>query len=195
MQSKMQNRLLLATNNPGKVKELREMLAGLPGIELVTPGEIGLNLEVAETGGSYAENAELKAAALAKASGLVTLADDSGLEVDALDGEPGIRSARYAPQAGATDADRRAYLLANLAGQPRPWTARFRAVIAVVVPEEAARLRAVIAVMAPGETARFAEGGVRRGDHPGGAGERRVRLRPDLLFAGTGANDGGIGRG
>lgn len=139
MQKSLQKELLVATNNPGKIIELRALLAELPGIRLVFPQDLGLTLEVAETGGTYAENAALKAAAFAEASERVALADDSGLEVDALNGEPGIRSKRYAPQPGATDADRRAYLLENLAGAPRPWTARFRAVVAVVTPGEAAR--------------------------------------------------------
>jgi len=127
-------RLLLATNNAGKVKELRAILAPLTGIEILTPMEIGLSLEVEEDGDSYAQNATLKALAFAKAGGLVALADDSGLEVDALDGAPGMYSARYSPKPGATDADRRAYLLENLAEKPRPWTARFRSVISVAAP-------------------------------------------------------------
>ncbi|MBL7183006.1 MAG: non-canonical purine NTP pyrophosphatase, partial [Anaerolineae bacterium] len=85
-------KLLIATHNPGKVREYEELLAGLP-LELTYPAQEGLDIEVAETGESFAENARLKAAAYARASGLLTLADDSGLEVDALGGEPGIRSA------------------------------------------------------------------------------------------------------
>src|SRR3990172_7074857 len=88
-------RLLIATNNLGKVAEFRRLLEGC-GWELVTPADIGLKLEVEESGQTYAENARMKAVKFAEASGLVALADDSGLEVDALGGRPGISSARYA---------------------------------------------------------------------------------------------------
>lgn len=134
MQFKLQKSLLLATNNPGKLRELQILLSDMEGVRLVSPVEVGLELNVDELGDTYAENAALKANAFAQASGLVTLADDSGLEVDALNGNPGLHSARYSPQADATDADRRAYLLENLADKPRPWTARFVATIAVVAP-------------------------------------------------------------
>jgi XTP/dITP diphosphohydrolase len=127
------NKLLIATNNKGKVKELQDLLKDT-GLELVTPAEINLDLEVEEDGATYAENAAKKARAFAHASGLISLADDSGLEVDALDGAPGLYSARYHPKPGANDADRRAYLLENLAGKPRPWTAHFHATIAIAVP-------------------------------------------------------------
>jgi XTP/dITP diphosphohydrolase len=125
--------LLLATNNRGKRLEMQALLNGL-AVELVTPAEIGLELEVVEDGATYAENAAKKAIAFARASGLLSLADDSGLEVDALGGQPGLYSARFAPQPGATDADRRRYLLQRLEGQPRPWTARFRCVVALCAP-------------------------------------------------------------
>ncbi len=127
------NRLLIATNNPGKMAEMHALLDGLPA-ELVTPAEVGIDLHVTEDGKTYAENAEKKAAAFARASGLVSLADDSGLEVDALGGAPGLYSARYLAKPGATDADRRRYLLENLRDKPRPWLARFRAAVAVTVP-------------------------------------------------------------
>jgi XTP/dITP diphosphohydrolase len=127
-------RLLLATNNPGKQRELRYLLSGLTGVELVSPQDLELSLEVEEVGETYAENAALKAKVFAEASGLLSLADDSGLEVDALKGAPGLHSARYSPKEGATDADRRAYLLENLMDKPRPWTARFRATIAIAKP-------------------------------------------------------------
>jgi XTP/dITP diphosphohydrolase len=126
-------KLLIATNNKGKVKELRDLLKGLD-VELVTPADINLKLDVDEDGSDYAENAAKKARAFAQASGLVSLADDSGLEVDALDGAPGLHSARYHPKPGANDADRRAYMLENLQGKPRPWTAHFHATIAIAVP-------------------------------------------------------------
>ena len=128
-------RLLIATRNRGKMQEIRALLSDL-SIELVSPEDIGALLRVEEDGGTYVENATKKAVAFAEASGLVSLADDSGLEVDALGGAPGLRSARYHPAAGATDGDRRAYLLSNLRGKPRPWTARFRAAIAVATPRD-----------------------------------------------------------
>jgi XTP/dITP diphosphohydrolase len=131
--------LLLATNNHGKVAEMQALLEGLP-LELVTPLSIGLELDVPENGETYAENATVKAEAFARASGLVSLADDSGLEVDALEGRPGLHSHRFAPQPNATDADRRRHLLLNLTGKPRPWTARFRATVAVTVPGQGTRL-------------------------------------------------------
>ena len=127
-------KLLLATNNKGKLRELQAILADLP-LELVTPADINLDLDVFEDGATYAENASKKALAFAHASGLVCIADDSGLEVDALDGAPGLYSARYSSKPGASDADRRAYLLQNLNGKPRPWKARFRATVAIAGPE------------------------------------------------------------
>ncbi len=87
-------RLLLATNNPGKIREFTQILEGLP-LEVVAPASLGLSLDVEETGGSFAENAAIKARAYHEASGLLALADDSGLEVDALGGKPGVYSARY----------------------------------------------------------------------------------------------------
>ncbi len=133
------NRLLIATNNRGKVEELRALLHELP-VQLVTPLEINLELDVLEDGSTYAENAGKKALAFAKASGLVSLADDSGLEVEALGGAPGLYSARYLSKPGATDADRRAYLLKNLGDKPRPWRARFRATVAIAVPGQRVQL-------------------------------------------------------
>ncbi len=127
-------KLLLATNNPGKVAELRALLESC-GWELVTPADIGLQLQVDEVGQTYEENASMKAAAFAKASGLVALADDSGLEVDALGGRPGALSARYAGP-DRTDEERVAALLKELAGVPdERRTARFRAVIAIAEPD------------------------------------------------------------
>ncbi len=124
--------LLLATTNPGKIIELRALLADLP-VEILTPKDINLHLDVLEDGLTYAENAAKKATAFARASGLLCLADDSGLEVDVLGGAPGLYSARYSPKPGATDKDRRAYLLQNIlaAAAPRPWRARFVATVAV----------------------------------------------------------------
>ena len=126
-------KILLASQNPGKLRELQAILHDLP-IQLIPPADTGIELDVAETGSTYAENAALKSKAYADICGCITLADDSGLEVDALNGAPGLYSARYAPDPEATDADRRAYLLQNLVGHPRPWTARFRATIAITLP-------------------------------------------------------------
>jgi XTP/dITP diphosphohydrolase len=127
------NKLLIATNNKGKVKELQELLKDT-GIDLVTPAQIDLQLNVVEDGNTYAENATKKAIAFANAGGMISLADDSGLEVDALDGTPGLYSARYSPKPNATDADRRAFLLQNLQDKRRPWMARFHATIAIATP-------------------------------------------------------------
>jgi XTP/dITP diphosphohydrolase len=126
-------KLLIATSNPGKQLELRALLSGLGAI-LVTPAEVGLDLGVTEDGRSYRENAQKKASLYAAASGLIALSDDTGLEVDALHGAPGLRSARYASAVGATDADRRSILLQKLGGMPRPWRARFCAAVAISMP-------------------------------------------------------------
>jgi XTP/dITP diphosphohydrolase len=126
-------KLLIATNNLGKQAEFRELLADWRG-EIVFPQELGLTLEVEERGDSFAEIAALKARAYARASGLPSLADDSGLEVDALDGAPGVRTARYAGP-GASDADRYNKLLVALGDMP--WerrTARFRCAVALAYP-------------------------------------------------------------
>ena len=127
-------KLLLATNNQAKVREYRSLLSNLPD-ELVTPAEMGITTKVSEVGESLEENARLKATVLATQSHLVALADDSGLEVDALGGEPGPLSARYAGE-DASDRERVSYLLSRLEGVP--WekrTARFRCVIAIATPE------------------------------------------------------------
>ena len=126
-------KLLIATNNAGKQVEFRELLAGWPG-ELLFPQELGLALDVQEAGDSFAAIAALKARAYAEASGLPSLADDSGLEVDALGGAPGIYTARYAgPE--ASDADRYNKLLAALGDRPLEQRgARFRCAVALAVP-------------------------------------------------------------
>lgn len=126
----MSRQLLIATTNKGKIRELHALLDGL-GAALVTPADLGLQLDVAETGVTYVENARLKAEAFFQASGIPALADDSGLEVDALDGAPGVYSARFSPLPNPTDRDRRRHLLDQLAGRPRPWAARFRCLVAV----------------------------------------------------------------
>jgi XTP/dITP diphosphohydrolase len=125
--------LCIATNNLGKQVEFRELLADWEG-KLVFPQELGVLLEVEEVGDSFAEIAALKARAYAAASGLPCLADDSGLEVDALDGAPGLYTARYAGP-GASDADRYRKLLAALDGIPAEERgARFRCAVALAHP-------------------------------------------------------------
>ena len=124
-------KLLVATGNVGKVREFRHLLAPLEA-KLCFPSELGLEIEVPEEGSSYAENARTKAIAYHQVTGLLTLADDSGLEVDALEGAPGIRSARFAP---GSDADRVRTLLSRIRDVPSEQrTARFCCVIAVVSP-------------------------------------------------------------
>jgi len=124
--------LLVASRNPGKVKEITAILSNLD-LTINSIIHSKLPVEVQETGKTYAENARLKAEVYQKRTGLITLADDSGLEVDILNSAPGIRSARYSPIDNATDADRRQYLLQQLEGKPKPWTAYFHcaAVLAV----------------------------------------------------------------
>jgi XTP/dITP diphosphohydrolase len=127
-------KLLLATNNKGKVREYRALLRGIP-YEIVTLADTGITTEVDETGSTFEENAMLKATACARESGRLTLADDSGLEVDALNGEPGARSHRFAGE-NATDADRINLLLSRLKNVPeKERTAQFRCVIAVAAPD------------------------------------------------------------
>jgi len=123
-------RLLLTTGNLGKLREIRSLLEKLQ-IMLVTPEMLGISLHVEENGKTYEENASFKASAFVRRSGLVSLADDSGLEVDALNGLPGIRSARFSPLPDATDADRRAILLELLQDHARPWTAHFHCTVAI----------------------------------------------------------------
>ena len=142
-------KLLIATGNPGKMREYRELLRGV-AFQLVSLSDMGITGEVEETGATFQENAALKTSGYAALSGLLTLADDSGLEVDALGGAPGVYSARYGelpyeegeivpPGTGSdgkmTDEDRVKLLLRNLEGVP--WerrTARFRCVIAIGAP-------------------------------------------------------------
>lgn len=125
--------ILIASSNPGKLREIQEILQGQP-FELHLPTDRGIQLNVVEDGLTYAANAALKARAYAQAGNCITLADDSGLEVDALDGQPGLHSARYSLKPGATDADRRAFLLQNLRGKARPWTAHFHCTVAIATP-------------------------------------------------------------
>lgn len=126
-------RLLLATTNQGKAAEYRDLLKGLD-LEMVTLDQAGISQEADESFNTFEENARHKAAFYAELGGLPTLADDSGLEVDALSGEPGVRSSRYAGD-NATDADRVDFLLNKLKDVPhQERTARFRCVIAVARP-------------------------------------------------------------
>ncbi len=124
-------RLLIATTNPGKVREYRALLSGLD-LDLIGLKDVGIEVDVAETGDTYAANAELKAREYARLSGLLTLADDSGLEVDALNGRPGVHSARYAPDSPA----RIHKLLNELLNVPDDQRgAHFQCVIALAAPD------------------------------------------------------------
>ena len=126
-------RVLIASSNQGKVAEYQELLAGLD-CELLSLGDVGISGDIAETGDTYDQNASLKAVECAARSGLLTLADDSGLEVEALGGEPGVRSARYAGE-HASDRQRVAYLLEKLRDVPAERRgARFVCVIAIATP-------------------------------------------------------------
>ena len=125
--------LLIATNNSGKLVELRRLLC-VTSFDLLSLKDVGIVHEVAETGTTFEENALLKASTYSGQSGMLTLADDSGLEVDALDGAPGVLSARFAG-ADATDQERNEYLLDRLIGvRGRLRSARFRCVLALASP-------------------------------------------------------------
>ena len=158
-------RLVIASGNAGKLREYRELLAET-GLELVA-----YDHEVDEVGKTYAENARLKAEAASAASGLPALGDDSGLEVDALDGFPGIRSARLGP----TQKERTAELLRRLEGHPRPWTARFVCTVALV---------------APGREPQMFEGECRGEVVPEWRGEAGFGYDPIFLVPGTGKTFG-----
>ena len=125
-------RLILASNNEHKAREFREILEPL-GIEVVTQSEAGCNFEVDETGETFEENAYLKAAAAMGATGEAAVSDDSGLEIDALGGEPGVHSARYTGNHEDSDADRRALVLEKLRGVEHR-NARFVSAICCVFP-------------------------------------------------------------
>ena len=130
----MEKVLLVASANPGKIREIKAILNS-PELTILSAKDTGITINVAETGRTYEENAWLKAEAYQKASGLIVLADDSGLEVDALNGEPGIYSARYAAIPNASDADRRRYLLEQLKGKPQPWPAHFHCTAVLAGPQ------------------------------------------------------------
>ncbi len=145
--------LLVATGNPGKLREYQGLLGDVP-FRLVSLRDVGITDEVDETGDTFAENAWLKASGYAHMSGLLTLADDSGLEVDALGGDPGVRSARYGGDPSANDTDRIDLLLRNLDGVP--WerrTARFRCVINIVRPTTGGESAAELLVSSVGSVA------------------------------------------
>lgn len=132
-------KLLIGTTNPGKLRELERLLGGLD-LELVSLRDLPGAPEIDEDAETYEGNARKKAETLARWSGLPTLADDSGLEVDALGGEPGVRSARYAGL-GRDDAANRRKLLLALAGVPQAErTARFKAAVVVALPRGATLL-------------------------------------------------------
>ena len=124
-------KFVLATHNPGKIQEMQAILSQL-GVEVVSPAEQGVDVDVEETGETFAENAMLKAKAICAAAGLPAIADDSGLCVDALNGGPGVYSARYGGE-GLDDAGRTALLLQNMRGQTTR-AAHFACAIACAFP-------------------------------------------------------------
>lgn len=125
--------MVIATTNAGKITEVRQILAGLP-LVLLTADDIGGWPEIAETGSTYRQNALIKGRTVAELTGIATLADDSGIEVDALGGAPGVYSARFAGP-GASDADNNALLVSQLQGVPLTSRgARYRCVAVVVTP-------------------------------------------------------------
>jgi len=127
-------RVLVATRSAHKLRELRQLL-DLPRAELVTLDDAGVGGDVEETGSTFEANATLKARFGARATGLPTIADDSGIEVDALDGGPGVRTRRYAGER-ATDEDNNAKLLGELAGlPPERRGARYVCVLALALPD------------------------------------------------------------
>ena len=127
----MSEKFVLATHNPGKLKEMSAILSHL-GVEVVSPGDLGITVDVEETGTTFAENAMLKAKAICAAAKLPAIADDSGLCVDALNGGPGVYSARYGGE-GLDDKGRYMLLLNNMRGQPTR-AAHFTCSIACAFP-------------------------------------------------------------
>lgn len=128
----MSERFVLATHNPAKLREMREILSEL-GLEVISPEEAGVTVDVEETGTTFAENAMLKAKALCAATGLPAIGDDSGLCVDVLNGGPGVYSARYGGE-NITDAQRNNLLLESVKGQGRR-DAHFTCSIACAFPD------------------------------------------------------------
>ena len=134
-------KLLFATGNQGKLRELRQMLGYIHELELLSMADIPGLPDVVEDRDTFAGNAEKKAREIMAATNLPVLADDSGLEVDALDGAPGVYSARYAGE-GASDLDRLRLLLKNLQGVPEGMrTARFRCVVAFMEPSQPEKVK------------------------------------------------------
>ncbi len=158
-------RLVIASGNPGKLREYRDLLAD-SGLEL-----IAFDTEVAEVGETYAENARLKAESALAKSDLPSLGDDSGIELEALDGFPGIRSARLGP----TQKERTNELLRRLEGVARPWKARFVCVIGLAVA---------------GVETRFFEGECRGEVVPEWRGDAGFGYDPIFLVPGTGKTFG-----
>jgi XTP/dITP diphosphohydrolase len=158
-------KLVIATGNTGKLREYRELLASA-GLEL-----IAFDTEIDEVGETYTENARLKAETAVERSGLPALGDDSGVEVEALEGFPGIRSARLGP----TQEERTAELLKRLEGKPRPWNARFVCVLALADP---------------GHPTQFFEGECRGEIVPEWRGEAGFGYDPVFLVPGTGKTFG-----
>ena len=126
-------RLILASNNKNKLREFKQLVEGMD-IELLSQSEVGLQLDVEETGTTFEENAYLKAKAVTDVLGCAAVADDSGLVVDALGGEPGVYSARYGPGHDASDSDRYNYLLDKL-GDEKNRSARFVCCICCTMPD------------------------------------------------------------
>ena len=165
-------RLLVATRSQHKLRELRELLDVGDDVELVSPDDVGIPDEPEETGETFETNARLKARFYARRSGLPTLADDSGLEVDALGGAPGVRTRRYAGP-DATDGENNAKLLAALAGRPAlERGARYVCVLALALPDDAGPRDGLATIVRRG-TCRGRIATAPKGD--GG-----LRLRPDL---------------
>lgn len=137
----IRHQLVVGTTNRGKLREIRELLADLPVVVLSVSDVLASPLDIVEDGDSFADNAIIKARAIAEATCMLTIADDSGLEVDQLGGAPGVRSARFA-HVGATDAENNAALLQALEGEGdagpvsalSPFTARFRCSVALIDP-------------------------------------------------------------
>jgi XTP/dITP diphosphohydrolase len=126
--------VVIASTNPGKIAEVRQIMAGLP-LVLLTSDDVGGWPEIEETGDTYLANALLKARAVAAVTGKAALADDSGIEVDALDGAPGVRSARFSGEQ-ASDEDNNAKLIESLDGVPSERRgARYRCVAVLVTPD------------------------------------------------------------
>lgn len=127
-------KIILASNNKSKLREFKELVAGMD-IELISQREAGCDFEVDETGETFEENAFLKADAVTKATGCIAIADDSGLVVDALGGEPGVYSARYGLGHEASDEDRNRYLLNKLGDDTTERSARFVCCICCTMPD------------------------------------------------------------